>query len=96
MFVAVYRWRVKTGREDEFAHAWARVTVMVRSACGSGGSALFRGDDGTYTAIARWPDRETRDRCSAAIDADLARMKECVDERFPEQRLDCVTNLWDS
>lgn len=90
----MYRWRLKAGLEDQFARAWERVTLAIRTEFGSGGSALFRGDDGTYTAIARWPSREARERCSAVSADDVARMMECVDERFPEQRLECITNLW--
>ncbi len=28
---AVYRWRVKPGREEEFAEAWARATKTIRA-----------------------------------------------------------------
>ncbi len=94
MFVAIYRWRLKAGREQEFAQAWERVTRLIVRECGSGGSALFRADDGTYAALARWPDRESRERCAARYDEDLARMTDCIAERYPEQRLESVTDLW--
>ncbi len=94
MFVAVYRWRVKPGREEEFAQSWELVTRAIHEECASAGSALFRGDDGTHTAIACWPDRETRERCSADVDNHIATMKDCTEERFPEQRLETVKNLW--
>ena len=95
MFVAVYRWRLKSGREREFTRSWEAVTDAIRRDCGSYGSALFRGDDGTYSGIAIWPDRETRERCSAGEEAHSARMRDCVEEQFPEQRLELVSNLWD-
>ncbi len=94
MFVAIYRWRLKPGREDEFARAWAQLTTLVRQECGSGGSALFRSDDGTYVAVARWPDRERRDRCAVTDEATLERMRDCVDLRFDEERLTAVDDLW--
>ena len=94
MFVAVYRWRLKAGHEDEFAQSWQRVTEAILRDCGSHGSALFRGDDGTYSAIAIWPDRETRERCSPAVETELARMTDCIEERFPEERLEMLSNLW--
>lgn len=94
MFVALYRWRLKSGREREFTRSWEAVTEAIRRDCGSHGSALFRGDDGRYWAIAIWPDRETRERCSPAVETELARMTDCIEERFPEERLETISNLW--
>ena len=94
MFVIVYRWRLKAGREDEFAQSWQRMTELIGRQCGSRGSALFRGDDGTFSAIALWPDRSARERCSVDAEPELARMMDCVQERYPEQRLETVSNLW--
>ena len=95
MFVAIYRWRVRPEREADFVAAWERVTRAIHASCGSGGSALFRDDDGTFVAVARWPDRETRDRCEASGADDLAIMRACIEESFPERRLECVSDLWD-
>ncbi|GAC1657445.1 MAG: hypothetical protein NVS4B3_23980 [Gemmatimonadaceae bacterium] len=94
MFIAIYRWRLKRGREHEFEQAWARMTTLIRQECGSGGSALFRSDDGTYVAIARWPDRESRDRCVAADEAALTSMRDCIEYRLEEERLTAVNVLW--
>ena len=38
MFVAVYRWRLKSGMEDQFVDGWERVTRAIRRSCGSYGS----------------------------------------------------------
>ncbi len=94
MFVVVYRWRLKSGREREFTRSWEALTEAIRRDCGSHGSALFRGNDETHSAIAIWPDRETRERCSPAIETEFARMTDCIEERFAEERLDMVSNLW--
>lgn len=93
-FVALYRWRLKAGRESAFAAAWTRVTLAMRTHCGSGGSALLRAEDGSYTGIARWPSRAARDSCRAAAAQDLALMAECVAESLGETRLETVANLW--
>ena len=93
-FVVVYRWRIKPGRESDFARLWEAVTLAIRSGCESGGSALFRDEDGTYVGIARWPDRETREQCSAASPDDLEAMRDCVEQRYPEQHLDLMMDHW--
>ena len=70
------------------------MTSVLHEGCGSGGSALFRADDGTYVAIARWPDRETRDRCAVSDPDAAAAMRDCIETRFPEERLTAVEDLW--
>jgi heme-degrading monooxygenase HmoA len=95
MFVVIYCWRLKPGREDEFIRQWSLGTSRIREQCGSGGSALFRSDDGTYVAVARWPDREARDRCVVDDNSHLAAMRDCLaEECFEEQRLTTVADLW--
>ncbi len=94
MFVVVYRWRLKSGRERDFTRSWEAVTEAIRRDCGSHGSALFRGNDETYSAIAIWPDRDTRERCSPAVETELARMTDCIEERLPEEGLEMLSNLW--
>jgi len=95
-FVVIYRWRIAPGRRAEFERAWERVTRAIRDGCGSGGSALFRDDDGVYTAIARWPSEDARARCAAGAPEDFAIMRECTVERLPELRLHAVADLWTS
>lgn len=63
MFVAVYRWRLKPGMEDQFVDGWERVTRAIWRSCGSCGSRLHQCSDDTWLAYARWPDAATRDAC---------------------------------
>ena len=93
MFVVIYRWRLKPGREDDFVAAWSRTTEVIREKCGSGGSALAGKADGTWAAIARWPDREAWKNCHATDDA-LITMRECIEQSFPYEELDVVADLW--
>lgn len=99
MFVAIYRWRLHPGREQDFVVNWQRITELGLAA-GSGGSSLFKDEQGCWVAIARWPSREARDHFfeqthndDAAADM-AARAQQAVVERMPAQELDSVLDLW--
>ncbi len=97
MFVAIYRWRLKPGHEERFRSGWARITDLARERCGSGGSSLFDAGDGTWVAIARWPDRAARERCFAAGPLDIAataQMRAAILEALPDLELDSVDDRW--
>ena len=97
MFVAIYRWRLRPGREAEFRDGWRRITEAARARCGSGGSALFRDGDGTWVAIARWPSRAAREACFAAGSLDpeaSAMMRGAVAEALPDVDLEGDLDLW--
>jgi len=97
MFVAVYRWRLEPGMEEQFRRGWARITDVARERCGSGGSSLFRAADGTWVAIARWPDRAARTTCfdKGPLDPEaFALMQEAIAERFETMELECVDDRW--
>ncbi|WP_224360287.1 hypothetical protein [Hyalangium versicolor] len=97
MFVAVYRWKLKPGMEEQFRQGWSRTTMLAREQCGSLGSALFRAQDGSWVAIARWPERDARTRCfeRGPLDPEAARsMDEAVLERFATLELESVEDLW--
>lgn len=66
MFVVVYWWRVKPGKEEQFRDAWRRGTREIARIYGGLGSRLHREADGRFVAIAEWPDRETWQRAYAA------------------------------
>lgn len=99
MFVAVYRWRLRPGSEAQFAADWRVGTLVARERYGSGGSALFKAADGTWVAVARWPDRESRGAffTRTHYDADLrARQAEAVLEDLtdPAYELELVDDQW--
>ncbi len=62
MFVVVYWWRVKPGKEAQFREAWRRGTREIARIYGGLGSRLHREADGRFVAMAEWPDRETWQR----------------------------------
>ena len=86
MFIALYRWKLKSGKEDQFREAWSQVTVAIREKSGSLGSRLHRSEDGTWVAYAQWPSKEAwqmdhpLDKAAAAA---RQRMKEAVEESLP-------------
>src|SRR5688572_18698629 len=68
MFVVVYWWRIKPGKEEQFREAWRRGTVEIKRIYGSLGSRLSRETDGRFIGVAEWPDRESWQR---AFDAKM-------------------------
>ncbi len=59
MFVAVYWWKVKPGKEEQFRAAWRRGTRLIQQIYGSYGSRLHRDGDGRFVGYAEWPDEAT-------------------------------------
>ncbi|MCU0729574.1 MAG: antibiotic biosynthesis monooxygenase [Sphingopyxis sp.] len=95
MIAIYYRWRLVEGREADFVDAWTQITEHLKRQ-GSLGSALFKSDDGSVVAIARWPDVETRRASSARLAAPelYSRMTNAIAEEFEERILDERVNLW--
>ena len=58
MFIAVYRWKVKSGLEDQFREAWRRGTVAIHRRHGSFGSRLHRTRGGDFVGYAQWPSEQ--------------------------------------
>lgn len=89
-FVAIYRWKIAPEHVDVFRQRWLVATEQLYQVGGQG-SLLGKADDGTYVAVALWPDRKTRDLAFSEIGA--------RDEWPPAERLepiliDPIENLW--
>jgi len=101
VFVAIYRWRLQAGLEQDFIANWQRITALGLAA-GSGGSSLFKGSDGRWVAIARWPSREARTSFFAQLEREDAepamreRACQAVLESFPEEELESAVDMWTS
>lgn len=52
MFVAVYWWRVRPGKEEQFCKAWHRGTELITRIYGSYVSRLHRDRDGRFVGYA--------------------------------------------
>ena len=95
MIATFFHWRLREGMRDDFTAGWAAITEVLR-AHGSLGSALFEQGDGTMRALARWPDRETRDQAFAYLDAPEAveQMRSAIAETLSREDCTEVANLW--
>ena len=91
MFVVLYRWKIRPGREDAFTEAWSRISDLLLKERGSLGSRLHRGSDGLWYSYAQWPSAQARKDAFAQGPVDAAaseRMNAAILERFPEVVLD--------
>jgi heme-degrading monooxygenase HmoA len=96
MFIALYRWGVKEGREDRFREGWRRLTEEIYGRRGSYGSRLHRAEDGTWVAYAQWPDRESwrASGGAAAVDGEAAEMmRESIEVSHPPVLMEVVDDL---
>ena len=96
MFVAVYRWKLKEGREERFREGWRRRTEEIYRKCGSLGSRLHRAEDGTWVAYAQWPDRATWEAASSVPVEDTeapALMRESVETNYPSLLMEVAEDL---
>ncbi len=95
MFATFFQWTIQPGREDEFVQIWNKGTALLLDE-GSLGSALFRSQDGQFSALARWPDQATRDAAFERVRDHVifVRMRECVDETIRWDDTTEVSNLW--
>jgi len=59
MFLVLYEWRAKAGKEAQFEEGWRRGTLAITRKYGSYGSRLGRTADGRYVGAAEWPDEDT-------------------------------------
>jgi heme-degrading monooxygenase HmoA len=96
--VVLYRWKLKTDREDDFVAAWARLTDVLKAESGSYGSRLHRCSDGTYLAYGYWPSRQAWEtsQIQAPKSAARALMAAAIEERFPEQHMELIDDRVDA
>lgn len=96
MFIVLYRWKLREGREDSFREGWRRRTEEIHRRCGSLGSRLHRAEDGTWIAYAQWPDRRTWEAASKITPADaeaVGMMRESVETSFPNTYMSVAEDL---
>ena len=90
MLIALYRWKIKAGFEEQFIDRWSEITLYYREDHGSLGSRLHRGNDGLFYGYAIWPSVERRASAFGAGGEHPARagMIDAIEESFPEVLLD--------
>ena len=59
MFIAVYEFEIKDGKDSEFRASWLKLTQGIYRECGSLGSRLHRTEkENVFIAYAQWPDKK--------------------------------------
>ncbi len=94
MFVAVYRYRLKPGTEEQFAKDWAEVTWRGITEGKSLGSTLGKAQDGSWVAIARWQTKQ-RDDWFASIPVEGARacMRAAIETWIDDLEVEIVNDM---
>lgn len=85
MFVVIYQWRIRQGREQQFIDAWSELTKIIQEKSGSLGSRLHRTNDGRFLAYAQWPSREAYEA------ADVKRIPEA--KKYRNILLNCAKRV---
>jgi hypothetical protein len=84
MFIVLYRWRIKVGKEAQFIEGWSEVTEYFRQNWDSLGSRLHHGSDGLFYGYAQWKSAEDREKAFENVPelAGSNKMSEAIEERF--------------
>jgi len=88
MFYGIHSWKLKEGKKDYFIEGWERVTRQIYEEYGSQGALLLEMEDGSISAIAKWPDKQSRTTCWRILEKDeeiLRITEECVAKKFPDK-----------
>ena len=90
MLIALYRWKIRPGFEQQFVDRWSEITLYYRENHGSYGSRLHLGNDGLFYGYAMWPSLEQRNRAfeTGTEHPSRAGMIEAIEESFPEVLLE--------
>ncbi len=84
-FAVIYRWRIRSGMEDQFQQAWATITKSFIETRNALGSRLHKAADGSWIAYAQWPTRQAWDKSRELGPSDpgaAALMVEADEESF--------------
>lgn len=96
MFIILYRWRIKPNLEQQFVESWSERTDYLREKYDSLGSRLHRGSDGLYYSYAQWKSSAQCEQAfqgeSNKISKSSEKMREAIEENFPEIELETVSD----
>lgn len=95
MLIALYRWKIRPGYEQQFIDCWSEITLFYRENYGSSGSRLHRGSDHLFYGYARWPSAEHRAKAFKIGEEHPARaaLVESIEESYSEVLLEIVADL---
>lgn len=80
----LHRWKVRRGKEDDFAAAWARLTDVMIEQGGAYGARLHKGEDGIFIAYSWWPSKQHWDMAQLQKSVARSLLAATVEERLPE------------
>jgi heme-degrading monooxygenase HmoA len=88
----LYRWKLKSGKDEDFVAAWERHAQVLCTESGMIGSRLHKADDGTFVAYSYWPSRKAWEKAQVEPPKSAARalMAAAIDERLDDTHLELV------
>lgn len=96
MFTVLYKWRIKPHLEQQFVENWSARTAYLREKYDSLGSRLHRGSDGIWYGYAQWKSAEQREKVFDAESSEVSetsqKMREAIEESFPEIQLEVISD----
>lgn len=85
MYVVLYQFQVKEGREADFRRHWNTLTQAMLVETKSVGARLHAGEHSVFVAYVQWPSKESyegqKDLSKAAVEARTAMLESCSDIR---------------
>jgi heme-degrading monooxygenase HmoA len=96
MYLTLYQWKVKPGKESQFIQAWARLTEHLQLKTPSLSGSLHKTIQGSYVALIEWPSqKDWEHQSSVSIDLSLQKeMMETVEDieaLFAMERVKTIT-----
>lgn len=55
MYVTLYQWRIKTGKEKQFSEAWTKLTQQLQATVPGLSGRLHKTPQGSFLATIDWP-----------------------------------------
>ena len=97
MFAAVYYFKTKAGKEDQFITAWEELTKLIYEFENSLGSRIHRKTENEFIAYAQWPDKETWSNSGANLPESANEfrilMKDACSEIRTEHELEMMSDF---
>lgn len=82
MYITLYQWQLKPGKEQQFIEAWTRLTTQLQNTAPQVSAKLLKTLQGEWVALIEWPSqKEWESQTNENIDL-LAQqsLMECVQE----------------
>ena len=95
MYITLYQWQLKPGKEQQFIEAWTRLTTRLQNTAPQVSAKLLKTLQGEWVALIEWPSqKEWESQTNENIDL-LAQksLMECVQELQNLVPMEVVKNL---